>query len=71
MAVLYSDGSVVFCYKDFRWPFRKTEFRINGLIGLRPFLREEYSTKSTYISSWYQDWWSDMDSGDGLGIPIS
>ncbi|KAK8824136.1 plexin domain-containing protein 1 precursor [Blastocystis sp. ATCC 50177/Nand II] len=56
MVILHADGEVVFCYKDFKWPFASTEFYIHGLIGIRPFLSDSYSTKGSYISSWREQW---------------
>ena len=57
MAILYEDGEVVFCYKDFKWPFAPTEFTIDGLIGIRPFFSDSYSTKGSYLSSWREEWY--------------
>lgn len=57
MVILHADGEVVFCYKDFKWPFASMEFYIHGLIGIRPFLSDSYSTKGSYISSWREKWY--------------
>lgn len=52
MTVLHENGSIIFCYKKFSYPFPG-----GGLVGIRPFYRfSNYSTRSTYLSSGGDDW---------------
>ncbi|KAK8794121.1 hypothetical protein WA171_003247 [Blastocystis sp. BT1] len=52
MVVIHESGSIVFCYKQFSYPFVGS-----GLVGIRPFYRySNYSTRSTYLSSGEDDW---------------
>ncbi len=53
MVVIHESGSIVFCYKQFSYPFVGS-----GLVGIRPFYRySNYSTRSTYLSSGEDDWY--------------
>ena len=53
MAVLHENGSIIFCYKQFSYPFVGS-----GLVGIRPFYRySNYSTRSAYLSSGGDDWY--------------
>ena len=57
MVILHKEGDVIFNYKDIQWPFRRTGFIHNGLIGIRPHINYyNYTTRGQYQTTHSQEW---------------
>lgn len=57
MVILHKEGDIVFVYKNIQWPFRRTGYIHNGLIGIRPYINyHNYTTRGVYQLTKNVEW---------------